>query len=924
MHIVKPLQPGLLHRGFSYRGQALFAVSVLIGFRLGSGEYVLEQELWQALGKYLGKSAVLDGGIPKARAEVLMYGAFHAPGGQPVRAGKVSVQVGAWHKQLAVFGDRHWRPGIGPSEPEPMTSMPIDYAHAFGGADEPRNPIGLGLPGAGDSRPLPNIEAPTRLIGSPADRPAPAGLGPLDQTWAPRAGKRGTYDERWLKERAPGLADDIDWSFFNEAPADQWLETPLEGGEPIVIEHMHPRHARLAGTLPTAYGRAFVELPRADGAVFEEIPLTLDTLWLLPEDELGIMIWRGSVGVASEDPAEVAKLLIAFEERGADPRPPAHYREEMRKRTDPDEAYRYLLYTAPLIPEGVRCGFEQIQADTGQPVLEMHGRRNADAKAAGALEEAEAALARARADTEAQLKAAGVDPAPRLAQFDTRPAEDADMAALQALIQQAIPVDEQGRLELSRLDLKPLEAIALECDRLAADKRAAARAMVEAQLADLQRQTDHEGQPFMSAEEAARIAARFDAKPPLPRPIGDEMLEELQRQLREAQAQIDYLRAHKLTEAELPELESMVSLTELQARIDDANRRIMDSYRLGAHLIEGTPPHHGRESEVAATLLAGYARKASLAGGDFAAVNLAGRALAGIDLREALLEDVDLSGADLSGATLERAVLARANLSGTNLRGANLRGANLGGSDLTDADLRGADLEGAVLSRCQLTRSRFQGAALAQVQLLETRYADTDFSDADLSGLNFIEADLRGCCFERARLSQASFIKPQLAGASFARAQAAESTFIEPRAAGVSFAGADLSNARFLGGADLAGADFSGARLERANLAGAGLAGADFSEAQLKMAYFGDAQLQNARLTGAQGERAAFTKADLSGADLHRANLMEASFHQARLVGARFNGGNLYAADFMKSTLGETLFHAANLDRSLLRDWRPS
>ncbi len=89
-----------------------------------------------------GRSATLvecDYVLEKPYCDVLLNGAAHASGGRPVESIAVGLQVGAWRKSFAVWGNRVWRGaavGYAPGEPEPFTRMPISYGNAFGGTDE--------------------------------------------------------------------------------------------------------------------------------------------------------------------------------------------------------------------------------------------------------------------------------------------------------------------------------------------------------------------------------------------------------------------------------------------------------------------------------------------------------------------------------------------------------------------------------------------------------------------------------------------------------------------------------------------------------------------------------------------------------------------------------------------------------------------
>ncbi|MDE3223923.1 MAG: DUF2169 domain-containing protein, partial [Nitrospirota bacterium] len=232
MKVIKDLDQGLLLYRYAKAGNFAFATTVLYCFDFNDpGKPLTEQQLWPLVTKELGKDAILDAGMPKVSGEILLRGKCYAPKGKTIPAAKVTAKVGSLSKSLAVFGNRTWvkRGGVQvPSEPEPFAEMDLTYAHAFGGKGYDQNPIGKGFiaepdQAAEQNLSLPNIESPNSLIGSPADRREPSGFLPYDVMWPQRSKKLGTYDERWLKERWPYFPDDMDYSFFNVAPKDQWL-----------------------------------------------------------------------------------------------------------------------------------------------------------------------------------------------------------------------------------------------------------------------------------------------------------------------------------------------------------------------------------------------------------------------------------------------------------------------------------------------------------------------------------------------------------------------------------------------------------------------------------------------------------------------------------------------------------------------------
>jgi hypothetical protein len=59
-----------------------------------------------------------------------------------------------------------------------------------------------------------------------AYRHRPAGFGAIGRAWTPRLQRAGTYDDRWLRDRWPGLPGDFDFGYWNGAPVDQQIAYP--------------------------------------------------------------------------------------------------------------------------------------------------------------------------------------------------------------------------------------------------------------------------------------------------------------------------------------------------------------------------------------------------------------------------------------------------------------------------------------------------------------------------------------------------------------------------------------------------------------------------------------------------------------------------------------------------------------------------
>lgn len=254
-------------------GTEIWLVAVKATFDIkpnGSTEVAREQPPVLRVAEHYGepgKSSIKyesDLVLTKKTTDVIMVGHAYAPEGKTVTQTDAGFKVGPVQKILRVFGDRTWG-SFGASAPQPFEKMPLVYERAYGGVDakssrpdkdwEWRNPVGTGYAISGRNAAglnLPNVEDPKKLIGSWADRPAPAGFSAIECHWQPRVGYAGTYDDHWMKTRQPLLAEDLDDRYFQCAPADQQAPEFLRGGEAVILHNLHPC-GRIQFILPKLY-----------------------------------------------------------------------------------------------------------------------------------------------------------------------------------------------------------------------------------------------------------------------------------------------------------------------------------------------------------------------------------------------------------------------------------------------------------------------------------------------------------------------------------------------------------------------------------------------------------------------------------------------------------------------------------------------
>ncbi|WP_438018648.1 DUF2169 domain-containing protein [Sorangium sp. So ce315] len=244
----------------------------------------------------------------KRRADVLVVGHAHAPGRRPVTSLLARIAVGAIDKTIAVFGDRALTADGALTEPAPFVTMSLRWERAAGGAGT-ANPVGV-PPDGRAMAPAPNLEAPDAHGAGRRDTVEPAGFGPIAPSWPGRTHKLGRHAATWDHARWSDqpLPDDIDAGYFNAAPPDQQMDE-IAPDERIVLENLHPAHARLITSLKAAVPRAVVERGNAPA---EERKLRCDTLCIDTDRGTCSLTWRGYVLL--DHPQQPGRVVITLAE----------------------------------------------------------------------------------------------------------------------------------------------------------------------------------------------------------------------------------------------------------------------------------------------------------------------------------------------------------------------------------------------------------------------------------------------------------------------------------------------------------------------------------------------------------------------------------------------------------------------------------
>jgi uncharacterized protein YjbI with pentapeptide repeats len=333
-------------------------------------------------------------------------------------------------------------------------------------------------------------------------------------------------------------------------------------------------------------------------------------------------------------------------------------------------------------------------------------------------------------------------------------------------------------------------------------------------------------------------------------------------------------------------------------------------------------------------------------------VDLHGRDLSNVSLRQANLSHAELSDATLNGVHAEGALFQSANLPRAKffdafLQGASfesagpipfsmtaqvypaadlssakfgraaMSGASLIGANLDHADFTSAHLEDADLSETGLTSAVFTDAIMDRALLTKASGHDVILTRAKLPSANLQGALLPGAKMEGAVLTKAVLARDPERGLEACQLSHAYMAYVDMSSAEAT--GVNLSMARFYGRSENASASAAHAVLINADLNGSELSGTNFSGAFLQNAIFDGAKCINCKFNTAR--MAATSSTTMDGAKFGGASLMGADFTQATVTGCVFtnaivsftngtyttggNGEAIYTALYGPTLMGE-------------------
>ncbi|MFV8800601.1 DUF2169 domain-containing protein [Yersinia sp. LJYL362] len=356
MRIIRPQQLVVLKNNYQIGHDSHMGVSVIAGCYLSKPEHLItEPQIWQAWKAAPLSLQMLDSAEPKPFAEFLLAG--HAGIGEEVTSLYPEVEVGSMTRRWCIEGEGG-KTGIGI---KPFLRIPMDHTQSWGGKGCKENPLGRGY----DDARKPTVMS-IGLDGSTTVRSPLAASTPVPYGFQLRKAHlddvaSSMTDPKYLETFYPGLPPNINRRYFQMAPPDQWLKKAAwPDNVPFKLTGFRPNNEVISGVFPSISARAFIWDNTTQSP--SELILQRKTLWLLPDDDIGLMVFTGSLPLTHlfDEPVETLLVGMDHSERL---RCAEHYHQVYTNRTSVDAPSFAFLKDADLMPPGMSLNVIRDMAD---------------------------------------------------------------------------------------------------------------------------------------------------------------------------------------------------------------------------------------------------------------------------------------------------------------------------------------------------------------------------------------------------------------------------------------------------------------------------------------------------------------------------------------------------------------------------------
>lgn len=343
MRIIKPQQLAVLKNGYQIGTNSQLGISVIAGFYLSQTDhFVCEPQIWEAWKAAPLAVPYLDNVVSKPFAEVLLAG--HAGIGILQTSLEVEMQVGAITRRWQIQGESR----VGGLTVQPFMRIPLNHDYAWGGKACKENPLGRGYQGGMQPNLLERLDNHELKLCSPLAAPSPIPeYFTIRQQYIDKIAPIMST-KSYLDTTFPGLPEQLDRRYFQLSSPKQWLRDAVWPTKtPFQLSGFRTDNESIQGHFPKVKARAF--LAHKAQSHLQELDLHCQTLWLLPDSDLGLMIFNTSLPLSHLMDEPYSALMVALDHIDAW-RDTSHFCSVYQHRINPSSSPLAFLRDPELMP----------------------------------------------------------------------------------------------------------------------------------------------------------------------------------------------------------------------------------------------------------------------------------------------------------------------------------------------------------------------------------------------------------------------------------------------------------------------------------------------------------------------------------------------------------------------------------------------
>jgi len=920
MSIKKPMQITPYNRCFTYKKKYYFSLGALVGFKLTEEKILLEDEIWSNITE-CSELNLVDQGLPKPYAEYLIYGKAQTTEYKPKRQIQVSIQVGELEKNINVTGESYWSglPGFKVKTPPiPFKEMPLTAEKSYGGKGYSLNPDGQGFTEIKTEEGETRLAVPCiQLVDAP--QTSPGGHTKQAYTTAQslmleqRMKLSGTYDDNYITHAMPGLPDDFDWLFTQDALKDQRFKTSsLPLGCNFKLNNLNHEHPEIKGKLPKI--KVLVTYTRQSSEEIFVEELNPETAIFLPNQDSGLLIFRKPIACNRADGKDITELMYAIENFDH-PKGKSHYIEELEKRCDEDQGWLLSMETQDLLPNDIICGFKMLENE-GNDIPEIH--ISYDDKMDHFKEKGMENINK-NIDELEEKSGQKLDKEPEKLQ------QNEFEEKIDEFMQKHLPTDDEGMLDFKKaepLTDESFETLFKEIDQIS--KKEVEENIIpklEEMLANehlKDKQEEIKKQIDLIRNPPPEVWARFPEEETI---INiDEAINDLRTAIKLKNETLSEEKENKLI------YEKLTELTELKRDLDEVSNEFFDAILMNAEEGEKRHPVLSNESRnsLQTKIAKCFDKEHNLPVSDLSDMQFEEKKLYKVDFSRFFLEGIRFHKVIFHDCNFKESITVFSEFIECTFKNCSFEKSNLGSSNINSCRFENCNLSGANLNYSALIKATFDNCNLNETQVDEIKIEACVFIASSLEDLYFDELQLNGSEFIGSTLSNTQFTDCNLSNVTFNDSQLPGLGLIDCKLFDSNFDKCNLENSRLMGSEFIGTFKISNCFAENSSFNKTKVNSAFLTNNDLSLTDFEESSLIGTDFSSSKLHYANFADCSLNGAIFNKASLIGASFHYANISEANFESANLYTANLMYATVFKTDFFLANLDRTLLQDWRPN